>query len=135
MLKLKGEVDVSELHLPREYKMPHWYEQGVAVNQYPQCPRDEYHQVYFKAIDLAVWSIESRLDQKGYNIFLSLKQFLLKACSGKCLGDDLKAVCNFYHDFNKKELASELLTFHMLYHSVVQNEETFIDSVKRALLS
>ena len=49
--------------------------------------QDEYHRIYFEAIDLAVSSIKSRFD---FKIFLSLEQLLLKACSGKSFDDDLK---------------------------------------------
>ena len=33
ILKLKEEADVSESQLPRPRKMPHRYEQGMAVNE------------------------------------------------------------------------------------------------------
>ena len=33
ILKLKEEADVSEPQLPRPRKMPHRYEQGMAVNE------------------------------------------------------------------------------------------------------
>ena len=138
ILKRKEDVDVNEPQLPRKRKVPRRYEEGIAENEYPSSPKDEYRRVYFEAIDLAVSSIKSRFDQKGYNckIVSSIEQLLLKACSGKSVDKDLTTVCDFfYDDFNKEELASELVTLRTLYASVVQSEEPSIDSVKRALLS
>ena len=41
------------------------------------------------------------------------------------------SVCDFfYDDFDKEELASELLTLRTLYTSVVDSEEPSIESVK-----
>ena len=135
ILKFKEEVDVSEPQLPRKRKVPRRYEQGVAESEYPNTPKDEYRRIYFEAVDLAVSSITSRFDQKG-KIFSSIEQLLLKACSGKSVDEDLTAVCDFfYDDFDKEELASELLTLQTLYASVIQSEEPSIDSLKRALLS
>ena len=71
-LKLKEEVDVSELQLSRQHKMPRRYEQGMAENEYQQFPKDEYCRIYFEAIDLALSSIQSRFDQKDFKIFSSL---------------------------------------------------------------
>ena len=66
--------------------------------------------MYFEAIDLAVSSIRSMFDQKGFKTS-SVEQLLLKACSGKSFDEDLKIVCDFFHDdFNKEELTSELRT-------------------------
>lgn len=136
ILKLKEEVDVGEPQLPRKRKLPCRFEQGIAENEYPLSPKDEYRRIYFKAIDLAVSSIQSRFDQKGFKIFSNVEQLLLKACSGKSVDEDLKAVCDFFHDdFNKEELASELMTLRTLHTSVVEKEEPSIDSVKQSLLS
>ena len=136
VLKIKEEVDVGDPQLPRKRKVPRRYEEGMAESEYPHSPKDEYRRIYFEALDLAVSSIRSRFDQKGFKIFSSIKQLLLKACSGKSVDEDLKTVCDFfYDDFDKEELASELLTLRTLYTSVVDSEEPSIESVKRALLS
>ena len=42
-----------------------------------QCPpKDEYRRVYFEALDLAVTSIRTRFDQKGFKIFSNVEQLL-----------------------------------------------------------
>ena len=86
------------------------------------------------AVHLAVTSIRSRFDQKGFKTFSNVEQLLFKACSGKSYTDELHEVCKFfYEDFDKEELKTELSTLHELYQSVV--EDPSIDSIKAALLS
>ena len=50
-------------------KAPRQFEQGETPAKFAATPKDEYHWVYFEALDLATTSICSRFDQKGFKIF------------------------------------------------------------------
>ena len=64
---------------------------------------------YYEALDLAVTSITTSFDQKGYHTFLKVEQLLFKACKSVPLEDELEYVCSFSDgDFNKADLATEL---------------------------
>ena len=132
----RDSLDVDEPQLARRRKVPRRFEQGSAPAEYALTPKDEYRRVYFEALDLAVTSIRSRFDQKGFKIFSNLEQLLLKACGRQSLKDELDAVCIFfYNDFNREELESEFLTFSELYQSVAQDDVPSVASIKAALLT
>ena len=63
-----------------------------------------------------------------------MEQLLFKACGGQCFNEELDLVCNFfYDDFNREDLAAELLTLHELYHSAVGDEVPSVNTIKIAL--
>lgn len=131
-------LDVDKPQLARRRKAPRRLELGTAPAEFPVSPKEEYRRVYFEALDLAVTSICSRFDQKGFKIFSNVEQLLLKACNceGLCFNEELDVVCKFfYNDFNRDDLVSELLTLRKLYQSIVQDEVPSVDSIKTALLT
>ena len=131
---MRDQLDVHEPQLARRRKVLRRL-QGSASAEFPVCPKDEYHRVYFKALDLAVGSIHSRFDQKCFKTFSSVEQLLFKACGGKPFTEELDAVCNFfYDDFNKQDLVAELSTLHVLYCSAVEDTPS-VNSIKTALLT
>ena len=132
----KEQVDVDEPQLPRRRKLPRRFEQGNAPAEFAVSPKDEYRRVYFEALDLAVTSICSRFDQKGFKTFCTVEQLPFKACGGQCFTEELDVVCSFfYDDFTREDLEAELSTLHNLYHSVSGEEVPSVDSIKTALLS
>ena len=131
----KDQLDVDEPYLARRHKAPKRLEHGRAPAEFAVSPKDEYSRVYFEALDLAVTSIRSRFDHKGFMTFFGVEQLLFKACGGQSFKEELDVVCNFfYDDFNKEDLVAELLTLHTLYHSVVE-EVPSVNSIKTALLT
>ena len=82
-------------------------------------------------------SIRHRFDQKGFKTFSNVEQLLFKACKGQNYAEELDFVCNFFtNDFNKVELAAELLTLRTLYVSeIAADEEPSVGSIKTALLA
>ena len=91
--------------------------------------------MYFKVFDLAVTSIRSRFDQKGFKTFSNVEQLLFKARRGQCLKEELDQVCTvFYDDFNKEDLVAELSTFHELYQSTVGDVVPSVNSITTALV-
>ena len=99
-------------------------------------PKDEYRRVYFEALDLAVTSIRSRFDQKGFKTFSNVEQLLFKACGGQCFSKELDLVCTFFYgDFDREDLVAQLSTLRQLHHSVVGDEVPSVDSIKTALLT
>ena len=133
--KTRDHLDVDEPWLARRRKLPRRFEQGSAPAEFAISPKEEYRRVYFEALDLAMTSIHSRFDQKGFT-FSNAEQLLIKACGGQCFDEELDAVCNFFHDdFNREDLTAELSTLQQLYHSIVQDEAPSVDSIKTALLT
>lgn len=63
--------------------------------EFPASPKDEYRRLYLEALNLAVTSINSRFDQKGFKVVSSVEQLLLKACRGEDFKDELTKVCVF----------------------------------------
>ena len=93
--------------------------------------------MFFECFDLAVMSIRSRFDQKGFKTFSNVEQLLFKACKGQNYEEELDFVCNFFtNDFNKIELVAELLTLRTLYGTeVAADEKPSVNSIKTALLA
>ena len=116
--------------------MPRRFKQGDVPAEFLASPKDELHRVYFEGLNLAVTSIRSRFDQKGFKTFSNVEQLLLKACAEKCFKEEMDGVCTFfYEDFSREDLLADLSTFHTLYHSVQQNEVPSVDSIKTTLLT
>ena len=63
------QFDVVEPLLPRKRKVPQRFETGIAPAAFATSPKDEYRRVFFERFDLAVMSIRSRFDQKGFKAF------------------------------------------------------------------
>ena len=134
--KTRDKFDVEEPQLARRRKVPRRFEEGTAPAEFPVSPEGEHRRLYFEALDLAVTSIRSRFDQKGFKTFCNVEQLLFKACRGLCFNEELDVVCNFfYDDFNREDLAAELLTFHKLYQSALKDELPSVDNIKTALLT
>ncbi len=96
--KTRDHLDVDEPQLARRRKVLRRFEQGSAPAEFAVSPKEEYRRVYFKALDLAVTSIRSRFDQKGFKTFSSVEQLLFKACGGQCFKEELDLVCSFFYD-------------------------------------
>eukprot|EP00731_Ephydatia_muelleri_P035846 Em0167g4a len=113
------------------------FETGIAPAEFATSPKDEYRRVFFECFDLAVMSIRSRFDQKGFKTFSNVEQLLFKACKGQNYEEELDFVCNFFtNDFNKIELVAELLTLRTLYGTeVAADEKPSVNSIKTALLA
>ena len=87
--------------------------------------------MFFECFDLAVMSIRSRFDQKGFKTFSNVEQLLFKACKGQNYEEELDFVCNFFtNDFNKIELAAELLMSIVLSGHPGVQLDTRVDSKK-----
>ena len=90
-------LDVDEAHLTRSRKKPKRFDQDTApaATEHALTAKDECHSVYSEAIDLAVNSIRSRFNQKGFITFSKVEQLIFKACGGECFDEELNEVCNF----------------------------------------
>ena len=92
--KARDQLDVDEPQLARRRKVPKRYEQGSAPAEFAVSVKEEYRRVYFEALDLAMTTIHSRFDQKGFKTFSNVEQLLFKACGGPCFNEELDLVCN-----------------------------------------
>ena len=75
------EKDVDEPSLLRKRRVPARFEDGLALNEYPQTAAYLYRKIYFEAPDLIIGRIKYRFDQKVYKIYMNLEQLLIKAYS------------------------------------------------------
>ena len=75
--------NIDEPRLARRRKLPRRLELGIAVAEFALSPKEEYRRVYLEALDLAMASIRSRFNQRGFRIFSSLEQ-LVKTCGKQC---------------------------------------------------
>eukprot|EP00731_Ephydatia_muelleri_P007396 Em0003g1644a len=135
--KMRVQFDIDEPLLPRKQKVSQRFETGIALAEFATSPKDEYRRVFFECFDLAVMSIRSRFDQNGFKTFSNVEQLLFKARKGQNYEEELDFVCNFLtNDFNKIELAAELLTLRTLYGTeVAADEKPSVNSIKTALLA
>ena len=135
--KMRVQFDIDEPLLPRKRKVSQRFETGIALAEFATSPKDEYRRVFFECFDLAVMSIRSRFDQNGFKTFSNVEQLLFKARKGQNYEEELDFVCNFFtNDFNKIELAAELLTLRTLYGTeVAADEKPSVNSIKTALLA
>ena len=133
---MRNQFDVDEPNLGRGKKVPKRLDEGSAQAEFAASPKDEYRRIYFEALDLAVASISSRFNQKGFKTFSNVEQLLFKACAGQSYEEELDVVNKlFYDDFNREELVAELPILYELYQSAVQNATPSVESVKNALLT
>ena len=63
---MRVQFDIDEPLLPRKRKVAQRFETGIAPAEFATSPKDEYCRVFFECFDLAVMSIHSRFDQKGF---------------------------------------------------------------------
>ena len=78
---------------------------GSSEGSFYSTPKDYYCQHYFEAIDLIITCINSRLNQKSYEIYHQLEELLIKASKQEDFKSELEFVCTFY----KEDLKADLL--------------------------
>ena len=71
--KMRYQFDIAEHQLARKWKAPKQYEQGSTPAEFAEYPKDEYCQMHFEALDLAVTSICNRFDQKSFKTFSNVE--------------------------------------------------------------
>ena len=69
-----------------------------------------YRVAYFKAIDLAITTIQDQFDQPGYAKYRNLEDLLLKAAHREEYGDELQQVCALYEELDISSLKVQLTT-------------------------
>ena len=100
--KMRVQFDIDEPLLPSKRKVSQQFETGIAPGEFATSPKDEYRRVFFECFDLAVMSIHSRFDQKGFKTFSNVEQLLFKACKGQNYEEELDFVCNFFTNYFNK---------------------------------
>ena len=85
---------------------------------------------------MALTTISDRFDQPVYQIYASIEQLFINACSGKEYQQELDSVTQFYEDdFNVHDLDSQLKTFKILYTERAEGEQPSIRSMRSTLQS
>ena len=89
ILKLHDEFAVSEPTMPWKRKTPAKYEDGVALSEFPSCPKAHYKQIYYETLDLITSFILQRFDQPGFRTYSVLQDLILNAAKGTSYEGDL----------------------------------------------
>lgn len=111
---------------PRRRRVPARYEVGIAEPEFPETIEDHYRRIYFEVLDNVVTTIESRFEQKDYQMYANCESILLKAANGVDPDDikELNMVTDFYgDDLDKQILSTQLVLFSLLVGATV--EKTF----------
>ena len=61
----------------------------LRLHEFATSPKDEYRRVFFECFDLAVMSIRSKFDQKGFKTFSNVEQL--------CKGQNYEEELDFVH--------------------------------------
>ena len=62
---------------------PAHYESGSATPEFVDNAQNNFHQIYFNAIDTVTSCIKRRFDQRGFKIYDQVEQMLVNAANGK----------------------------------------------------
>ena len=90
MLK-KEQLQADEPKLPRKRRLPARFDPGDLSNaHFPSTPKDNYRTVYFAAFDATIESIRTRSNHEDFRRYQNLQELMLKAVSGKPLGEELE---------------------------------------------
>lgn len=120
----RSSLDVSDPSLPRKRKVPRRFEMGEAAPEHSLTAKDHYRRIYFQAIDLIVSTIESRFEQRGFQMLKKLET-LLTTVDSSLRSELLKEVVEFYHsDFGNENLVQTQLT---LLHANSTEESSLED--------
>ena len=129
-------LNVDEPKLGRKRRAPARFEEGSAPAEFPSSAKDEFRRIYFEGLDLAVESIRSRFEQKGFKTLSNVEQLLFKACKGEQLDKELYAVCLFFgDDFVRGDLLSELNVFRELYKCKEGKATPTVSAIRCCLLA
>jgi len=72
-------------------------------------PEEYYRKQYFKFLDSAISSVNSRFSQPGMDLACKMESVLLGAATGKETDvDDITSVVDFYGNLDKERLMSQL---------------------------
>ena len=93
--KMRVQFDIDEPLLPRKRKVLQRFERGIASAEFATSPKDEYRRVFFECFDLAVMSIRSKFDQKGFKTFSNVEQLLFRHAKARIMKRSLiLCMCN-----------------------------------------
>ena len=130
----RKQFDVKEPILPRRRKIPKRLDDYKAIAELPDSVIDWYRLQYNAVLELAVSSIKSRFDHKGYQTFSHIEQLLFMASTGLPFEEHLNFVCDFFDDdFNKAEIAAELRVLKELYFNAFGQEKPRLTLIKDVL--
>lgn len=110
--KTARELDISDLLLPWQRKMPKRYEIGNAQPEFADTPDHYFKCIYFEALDLITTCILERFDQPGFAVYHNVQDLLIDAAKGNSYQSELEFILNFYgSDFNDELLKTQLQVF------------------------
>ena len=128
-------MEVDEPKLPRQHKRPKRYEVGSSEGSFHSTPKDYYRQHYFEAIDLIITCINSRFNQKSYEIYHQLEELLIKASKQKDFKSELEFVCTFYKEDLKADLLETQLAIFGVNYGYDGKAKTTIFEIKEYFLA
>ena len=102
----KVDLDINDAQLSRKMKVP-----SSESYHYYENPEDKYKQVYYEAFDRIIACIREVFEQKDYQVYDKMQEFLLFAIhKQECSEDAVNCAHSFYgDDFCKARLKDQLL--------------------------
>ena len=102
----KVDLDINDAQLSRKMKVP-----SSESYHYYENPEDKYKQVYYEAFDRIIACIREVFEQKDYQVYAKMQEFLLFAIhKQECSEDAVNCAHSFYgDDFCKTRLKDQLL--------------------------
>ena len=129
-----AKYDIKEPELPRKWKVPGRFDDGLAPPEFSSCAEDHYRQIYFEALDNVIQGLTDRFNQPGYAAYSHLEQLLIKACQGDNFKEDLDFCSDFYGDgLDKTLLEAQLCTLHLDF--IRYSEKKFDNKLKKSQIS
>ena len=103
---MSGELGVGDPVLSCRRKTPKRFETKVGEGDFPEDVDTRYRQIFYEALDLITFAIESRFQQPGYKVYCHLEDVLVKAANKDNYEEDLtSSLSGFYKkDFNQEQL-------------------------------
>ena len=125
-----AEIEPRPRQTPGGYII-HWTSQSI-FEQSAQSAEDHYRFIYFEAIDLAVSSMQTPFDQKGYQMLQKIESVLLDSNPQQLEeNNDLSDIIKFYgNDIKKHRLIAQLTNLHQNKEHTFEHVSSVIDYLK-----
>ena len=134
VLQTQSVFDIDEPTLSRKRHAPWWLQIGLTDGNFHSPPEDNYRQIYYEALDLAVEAINSRFNQPGYKVYHNVKDLVPNACRGCPYDTELSYACDFSKDdISKMQLPAKLPLLQALFVEELNQSELSINEIIKSL--
>jgi hypothetical protein len=106
--RMVTELDLNEIKLPRYIRRPARYEQNSHTAHHFDSSKDYYRVQYFTFLDCVINHISHRFEQRGMIMYANMESLVKTALDRHDFSALLNEVANFYDDFQKSRLETQL---------------------------